>query len=59
MTTPEDTRPMTAEEHLAEAEKWLEFAHAQVGGDYSRAGGLAAIATAHATIAKAKRGMGR
>ncbi len=50
---------MTAEEHLAEAEKWAQYAHDQVGRDYTRAGALASIATAHATIALAKKETGR
>lgn len=46
---------MTAEQHIAEAEKWLEYAQAQVGRDYTRAGALAAIASAHAALATAKK----
>lgn len=57
--TPEDARPMTAAEHLAKAEEFVRYAHDQVGRDYTRAGALAAIATAHATIAIAKKEQAR
>lgn len=46
---------MTAEEHLAEAERWLESAKKHVGGKYDLAAACAGIATAHATIAQAKK----
>lgn len=49
---------MTAEQHIAEAEKWLEFAH-NSGGHHDKATACAAIATAHATIAQAKKETGR
>ncbi|MBR7832454.1 hypothetical protein KDL01_04250 [Actinospica durhamensis] len=45
---------MTAEEHLAEAEKLLQTAHG-AGGNHARVTALAALSTAHATIAQAKR----
>jgi hypothetical protein len=45
---------VTAEEHLAEAEKWLASA-CNTGGHHDRAAAFAAIATAHATLAQAKR----
>ncbi len=55
---------MTAAEHLAEAERLLDLAH-RLGGNYTDRAGrvtlasesaapLAAMATAHATIAAAK-----
>lgn len=47
---------MTAEQHLAEAEKWLEYAHQETGRDYAKGAMFATIATAHAAIAQAKRG---
>jgi hypothetical protein len=52
--TPEDVRPMTADEHLAEAKKFLEYAD-KVASHKPEKTALAAMATAHATIALAMR----
>lgn len=49
---------MTAEEHLAEAERWIELAH-NSGGHHDKATACAAIATAHSTIALAKKEQAR
>jgi len=45
---------VNVEQHLAEAEKWLAYAHDDAGKP-DRAAAYAAIATAHATIAAAKQ----
>ncbi len=46
---------MTPEQHLAEAERWLESAKKHIGGKYELSAACAGIATAHAAIAAAKK----
>lgn len=46
---------MNAEQHIAEAERYLEYACAETGRDHAKGAMYATIATAHATIAQAKK----